>query len=140
MTNLSRATRDIADERDRQVRVEGWSADHDDGHTRGELAQAALCYVATSAGATRKLAAGYRADVLADPAGYYGATYRPLIAHEWPWGRCDFKPRSRRADLVRAGALIVAEIERLDREAGASAESDELPGLFEPANTAGTTT
>ena len=33
----------------------------------------------------------------------------------WRWEAHWFKPRSPRADLVRAGALIIAEIERLDR-------------------------
>jgi hypothetical protein len=35
----------------------------------------------------------------------------------WPWARVWWKPRDKRANLVRAGALIVAEIERLDRAA-----------------------
>src|SRR5207302_1652935 len=34
---------------------------------------------------------------------------------EWPWSLQWWKPRDRRRDLVRAGALIVAELERLDR-------------------------
>jgi hypothetical protein len=33
----------------------------------------------------------------------------------WPWEDKWWKPKDRRRDLVRAGALIVAEIERLDR-------------------------
>lgn len=35
----------------------------------------------------------------------------------WPWDQSWFKPKDRRRDLVRAGALIVAEIDRLDRSA-----------------------
>jgi hypothetical protein len=35
----------------------------------------------------------------------------------WPWDRKWWKPKDRRRDLVRAGALILAEIERLDRAA-----------------------
>jgi hypothetical protein len=35
----------------------------------------------------------------------------------WPWSVQWWKPKDRRRDLVRAGALIVAEIERLDRAA-----------------------
>ena len=35
----------------------------------------------------------------------------------WPhtWDASWWKPKDRRRDLVRAGALIIAEIERLDR-------------------------
>jgi hypothetical protein len=33
----------------------------------------------------------------------------------WPWGEESFKPRNRRHDLARAAALLIAEIERLDR-------------------------
>ena len=33
----------------------------------------------------------------------------------WPWVRRWWKPTDRRRDLVKAGALILAEIERLDR-------------------------
>jgi len=33
----------------------------------------------------------------------------------WPWDGTWWKPKSPRRDLVRAGALILAEIERLDR-------------------------
>lgn len=33
----------------------------------------------------------------------------------WPWSMGWWKPTDRRRDLVKAGALIIAEIERLDR-------------------------
>jgi hypothetical protein len=33
----------------------------------------------------------------------------------WPWDRKWWKPTDRRRDLVKAAALILAEIERLDR-------------------------
>lgn len=36
-------------------------------------------------------------------------------AYHWPWSREWWKPKNPRRDLVKAGALIVAEIERLDR-------------------------
>ena len=34
----------------------------------------------------------------------------------WPWRRPRFRPGGPRDNLVRAGALILAEIERLDRQ------------------------
>ncbi|QXN71477.1 hypothetical protein RCHOTPOCKET_48 [Rhodobacter phage RcHotPocket] len=90
--NLSRALQDVADERQRQREAEGWTLDHDDGHAGGELARAGACYA---------LHAGVDLG---------GQT--PLF---WPWSKEWFKPKNARRDLVRAAALIVAEIERGDR-------------------------
>jgi hypothetical protein len=36
----------------------------------------------------------------------------------WPWPLAWWKPKDKRRNLVKAGALIIAEIERLDRKAG----------------------
>lgn len=90
--NPSRALQDVADERQRQRDAEGWTLDHDDGHKGGELARAGACYA---------LHAGTNLG---------GQT--PLF---WPWAKEWFKPKTARRDLVRAAALIVAEIERGDR-------------------------
>lgn len=35
---------EIAAERRRQIAVEGWTPEHDDGHADGEIAEAAACY------------------------------------------------------------------------------------------------
>ena len=95
---------DIAAERRRQIEKEGWSTSHDDGYHKGELAYAAACYAAT----TRPFKAEQKA----------GRSYEPFTFYSdlWPWFDMWWKPKDRRRDLVRAGALIVAEIERLDRE------------------------
>ncbi len=91
------AIEDIAAERRRQVEAEGWTPEHDDQHATGELACAAGCY-AIHAGLPD------RARV---PKGY--------APQDWPWSVSWWKPKDRRRDLIRAAALIVAEIERLDR-------------------------
>lgn len=72
----------------------------------GSLADAAACYAAT----TR----AFKAEE------FVGAGYKPYTVYSelWPksWADCWFKPkRNRRRRLVKAAALIVAEIERLDR-------------------------
>lgn len=107
------SARDVLVERERQKSVEGWTAEHDDGHTRGEMAKAAGCYAIASA---------------------YTDFQREAYAHDWfsivllrrwwPWDHQWWKPKDRRRDLVKAGALILAEIERLDRAAISKPEGD----------------
>lgn len=92
------AIRDVLAERRRQVGVEGWTPEHDDLHGEGELAGAAACY------------ALYRSHVAPDELMGEG-----IIEMSWPWDVAWWKPKDRRRDLVRAAALIIAEIERLDR-------------------------
>lgn len=91
----SDAVRDVAAERRRQIELEGWTPEHDDEHTHGELAQAAACYAL---------------NVQRIPIRCGDSTL-------WPkgWGASWFRPKDRRRDLVRAAALLLAEIERLDR-------------------------
>ncbi|HED9570207.1 TPA: ead/Ea22-like family protein [Klebsiella pneumoniae] len=89
-------------ERKRQVAAEGWTPGHDDEYEHGELADAAGCYALSSE--------------LFDCA---GEPPRP-----WPWPDEWWKPTNRRRDLVKAGALILAEIERLDRAAGIKVEAE----------------
>lgn len=98
----------IAAERQRQIDAEDWTPEHDDEHDDGSLAQAAACYAAPS-------------QLLVDGA---GVIVQPIEHDEilplgWPesWNTYWWKPKDRRYDLVRAGALIAAEIDRLDRAA-----------------------
>jgi len=88
---------EIAAERQRQIEVEGWTPEHDDNHDGGQLLHAAVAYALAAASdrSENRLA---------------------FLAHRWwPWSFSWWKPKNRRRDLIRAGALIVAEIERLDR-------------------------
>lgn len=91
---LSPAMLAVIAERRRQVDVEGWTAEHDDRHDVGELASAGSCY-ANCAGVNS-------AENAAPPS-------------DWPWSPEWWKPRDFRRDLVRAGALILAELEKFDR-------------------------
>lgn len=83
----------IAAERTRQVGVEGWSPEHDDEHGDGELAVAAACYAVP------------RGSVAASAA----------RAQHWPFEPEAWKPGDRIRELAKAGALIAAEIDRLQR-------------------------
>lgn len=112
------ALADIAAERQRQMDVEGWSAEHDDEYTMGELPRAAGWYA---------LNAIYRAGPecigdVSDPECEASKLFAPRHgcgAYQWPWPMEWWKPSPNvRRDLVKAGALIAAEIDRLDRAAG----------------------
>lgn len=106
---MSKAIEDILAERKRQIEGYNWTAEHDDATcAQGELARAAGIYaLVAGADATnyRNARDGYR----------MGDYLQAVWDHYWPWSRRWWKPTNRRQDLVKAGACIVAEIERLDR-------------------------
>ncbi|EOE6906643.1 hypothetical protein L4643_002446 [Pseudomonas aeruginosa] len=82
---------DVRAERRRQIEAKGWTPEHDDLYCSAELPRAAAAYILNGAN---------------DEA--------PAI---WPFVAKWWKPRDARSNYVRAGALILAEIERLDRAA-----------------------
>lgn len=99
---LTGAAGDVLSERNRQVVAEDYATEHDDSHPCGEIAAFAAVYA------------------------------MPPAAREWPATETGFgetfgealcpvgwapKFGDRRRELVKAGALILAEIERLDRVA-----------------------
>ena len=93
--SLSNAVQSVISERQRQQSVEGWTPEHDDEHTEGEMAEAAACYA-----------------MFANNQGF-------SVPGLWPWAREWWKQSGQRRDLVKAGALILAEIERIDRQESA---------------------
>lgn len=100
---VSLALYDIHRERLRQVTEEGFSAERDDKHKNAELASAAASYCASAARPTlyqRKPDCAFAVP--------------PLWPRTWNLQKW-WKPKNPRADLVKAGALIAAEIDRLDR-------------------------
>lgn len=127
--DLTTAERAVIAERRRQIDGEGWTAEHDDTHTDGSLALAAVCYVTPIKlfAEVRNLAGG------------------PAFFDPWPLGwsqRWDkrfrygerrtnpgnvvpdpvtYTPVERRDLLVKGAAMIIAEIERLDRLEASSA-------------------
>ena len=93
----------IAAERRRQIEIEGWTPKHDDDHQDGAMAVVATCYAMPPGRLIRRMRPS-------DEAG---------IPTMWPWHPAWWKPKDRIRDLVRAGALIVAEIERIQRRQAA---------------------
>lgn len=77
---------EIQGERIRQIKEEGYSAEHDDEFVHGDLAMAAAVYACPGV--------------------------EKII---WPFGGSP-KFKDKRSNLIRAAALIVAEIERLERK------------------------
>lgn len=90
---------DVQAERRRQVEAEGWTPEHDDAHSHGQMARAAACYALAGSSAPND------------------GTAALLVSLAWPWDEQWWKPTSARRDLVKACALGLAEIERLDRAA-----------------------
>lgn len=84
----------ITEERQRQIEVENWTSEHDDKHTGNQLEAAAESYLV------------------------FGNLFRyqtepPKV---WPWNPSWWKPSNNKIrNLVKAGALIAAEIDRLQR-------------------------
>lgn len=105
LSKLARSARDVLAERRRQVEGEEWSAEHDDAHTDGSLARAAACYAFP--GLNLFEAWSYRDRI--------------SVRDAWPARWSDYwdkrQKHDRRRRLVIAGALILAEIDRLDRQA-----------------------
>lgn len=89
---MSKAIEDVLAERRRQIEVEDFSSTYDDMATRGQLASAGACYALTASG-----------------------TPIAVIETLWPWAAKWWKPTTVRRNLIKAAALLLAEIERIDR-------------------------
>lgn len=93
MTKRSPEFELIAAERKRQIEVEGYTRERDQRWDRGELVDAGRCYFRRGKGHDRT------------PAG--------AVPEDWPWGPERWKEHDRQRCLIIAGALFVAERERL---------------------------
>lgn len=103
-SGVTAAARDVLAERRRQVEGEGWTPEHDDKHQHKEMSRAAACYCLAAEGMTN-------------------------LPHDlWPWEDSWFKYGDHRGMLVKAGALILAEIERRDRSRIASEDRAHASG------------
>lgn len=95
---LSKAATDVLAERERQKEKEGWTEAHDDTHDRYEMADAAAAYAVHG------------------PI-HHGQQLNRFAEKLWPvsWHIGWFKPSTHRRNCVKAAALLLAEIERIDR-------------------------
>lgn len=98
----------ISAERQRQIEVEGWTPEHDANHSDGSLIAASVSYSLFAA-----MTPDSREEVRAQQ-----KTLNCAPRH-WPWHKDWWKPgadnsnASRIRELVKAGALIAAEIDRI---------------------------
>lgn len=82
----------IADERKRQIEVKGWTKEHDQQHVLGELSDLAVCYALR---------------------GYWRERIPTALINPFRFDVFKPEPRDRVRELVKAGALISAEIDRI---------------------------
>lgn len=87
---MSKGAELIMMERRRQIEEEGFIAEQDDMWKDGELGEAAACYLMDHDWA--------------------------FMEDHWPFAYTWWKPKDRTSNLVRAGALIAAELDRLLRQ------------------------
>lgn len=103
----TQALTDVIAERARQVEAEGWTAQHDDDHDAGDLAAAGSAYALAAADTLHPYSQG-------------DCEFDELAPAMWPWSAEWWKAKGGpRRNLVKAAALILAEIERLDRKEAA---------------------
>lgn len=97
----------IMAERLRQVVSEGWTPEHDRQHDGEALVAAAVCYLTAPSESPL-----VRNAVLVSHGPTAGEPWAPS---QWPWHARFWKPTpdDRIRELVKAGALIAAEIDRL---------------------------
>jgi hypothetical protein len=103
------ASIDILVERGRQIDQEGWTTEHDDAHSDGEMLRAADIYLrwGTDRAPCTHVVSEWDSD--------FGKPVSFTVPHGWPWSGRWWNPKDRRRNLVRAGALCVADKERLTR-------------------------
>lgn len=108
----------IAEERESQINAEGWTPEHDEQHREGQIAYAASAYA---------LYHGLKTTF--PPESFEKLHLEKQATAEWPWGAEWWKPSDDPVrNLVKAGALIAAEIDRITRAGALQNVSDQPRG------------
>ena len=96
----------IAEERQRQIDVEGYNQQHDSQHKVSELIYAAIAYLESAKVGVNCAEMGNtnEDEIMMRKVG---------MGIHYPFG-WDFKPSTNVRDLVKAGALIAAAIDRIE--------------------------
>lgn len=88
---IPQAWLDVIEERRRQRSVLGYTPSKDDAYIFDELPRAAVSYI------------------------LYTYNKSKAVPPMWPWSMDHWKPKTPRGNVVRAIALLIAEVERMDR-------------------------
>ena len=97
----------IAEERQRQIEVEGYSAQHDSQHKASEFAYAIIAYAEAAK-------AGINCRELGITDEMYISMAKSDMGRHFPWG--EFKTTTDIRDLTKVGALAAALIDKLQSE------------------------
>lgn len=97
---LTQAARSVLAERARQISAEGYTPEQDDGYNPGVLALHGGLYACHA----------------------YDNLTKKRTPEGWQWDAKWWKSKDPRSNLVKAGALILAELERIDRSYAAQAK------------------
>ena len=89
----------IAAERARQIDVKGFKAPRDAQYTQGQLLLGAIAYIQATGMQLR-----------------FGELPKCFVPMAWPWDRSTWRPGDRKRNLAKAGAMIAAEIDRIENE------------------------
>jgi hypothetical protein len=103
--NAPASLRSVLAERIRQIQFHCFYPDQDEEYVNGDLALAGACYAVEAVKQATETEGAMR-----------------LAPEAWPWMAASWKPHDQRRNLVKAGALILAEIDRLDRAAAIAKE------------------
>lgn len=95
----------IAEERQRQIDVEGYNEQHDSQHLTSELVYAAIAYIESAK-------VGINCVEIGNTNENEIMRRKTEMGRYYPFG-WNFKPSTDIRDLVKAGALIAAAIDRL---------------------------
>lgn len=106
--NMKKGIELIAEERQRQIDVEGYSAQHDSQHNASELIYAAIAYVESAK-------VGVNCAEMGNTNKHEIMRRKTEMGRYYPFG-WNFKPTTDIRDLIKAGALIAAAIDRLQKD------------------------
>lgn len=97
----------IAEERQRQIDVEGYSAQHDSQHPASEFAYAIIAYAEAAKTGINCKEQGITEETVIN-------MYKTSCKRLFPWR--EFKTTTDIRDLIKVGALAAALIDKLQRE------------------------
>jgi len=104
----------ITEERQKQIN-NGYDANHDSQHDFRELINASRTYIDAAVLTTKSKEIGNSDEASVSWHKYNEPFEWKYLKLRWPWEEKSFKPTTPLEDLIKAGALIAAAIDRLQK-------------------------